>query len=135
MTSAVHHTILLFIYMDGSRSIFGGSDVFSVGDLKFLFVLFPFGLFHGQFPTFASDFAERFLGTCSAGVVCGSVMLRGDARGCASLEARGSEGARALEKTPLVSLLCACARPLFFVPPRVIRRVKCDLLFGFHLAS
>lgn len=27
------------------------------------------------------------------------------------------------------------ARGLFFVLPRAIRRVKCDLLFGFHLAS
>lgn len=44
MTSTVHHTILLFIYKDRLRSIFGGSVVFSFDVLKLLFVLFPVGL-------------------------------------------------------------------------------------------
>lgn len=41
MTSAVHYTLLLFIYEDGSRGISGGSAVFSFDNLKFLFCLFP----------------------------------------------------------------------------------------------
>lgn len=72
MTSTVHYTILLFIY----RGISGGSVVFSFDDLKFLFVLFPFGLWHEELPTFASDFSKNFLGNCAAGVVVyGSVMF------------------------------------------------------------
>lgn len=72
MTSTVHNTILLFIYTDGSRGIFG-PVVFSFDDLKFLFVLFPFE----QFPNFASDFTNRNswapLALC-VGVLCFRVM-------------------------------------------------------------
>lgn len=33
MTSKVHYTLLLFIYIDGPRNILGGSVVFSFDDL------------------------------------------------------------------------------------------------------
>lgn len=49
MTSGVHYTILLFIYIDRPRSILGGSVVFSCDHLKFLFALFPFGLCMSSF--------------------------------------------------------------------------------------
>lgn len=79
MTSTVHHTLLLFIYVDGSRSIFGGSDVFSFDDLKFLFVLFPFGLCTSSFlhllPISRRDSWEFLLLALCVGVLCFRVLL------------------------------------------------------------
>lgn len=49
MTSKVHYTSLLFIYIDGPRNILGGSVVFSFDDLKFLVVLFLFGVCMNSF--------------------------------------------------------------------------------------
>lgn len=73
MTSTVQYTIVLFIYIDRSRCIFGGSVVISFDDLKFLFFLFPFGLCTSSFLT--SDFTNRdswdfaLLAVC-VGVLC-----------------------------------------------------------------
>lgn len=49
MTSKVHYILLLFIYIDGPRNILGGSVVFSFDDLKFLVVLFLFGVCMNSF--------------------------------------------------------------------------------------
>lgn len=92
---------------------------------------------HEQFPTFASDFTKRFLGISPAGVVCVGVLcfrvMHEDVRRWKWV-AQGVWGL----STSVIFCACTVPGPFFFVLPRVIGsflRVKCDLLFGFHLAS
>lgn len=58
MTSRVHYTILLFIYIDRPTSILGGSCFF-LRWVEIPICPFPIWSMHEQFPTFASDFTAR----------------------------------------------------------------------------